>query len=252
MNTFIYIIVLIIFIVFNFLIGNKEFFDNTEKKNDDIQCFTNRLTLIEKECYIDLLKNIDKILTKNNIIWMPSGGNLLALYRHDNLFIPWDDDIDIVIEEGKTRLAINKLKEELPNDITITFYKKIDNGELYRVFYNNNNNKYKEILKDINQNNVSMKYPFVDIFIDNKLSNKVSGSSKCFFPNNILLSEYPLKQKKFYDIKINYPTKGNRNLENFKKFNHIDICYDRGWSHKYSKNIKCKGISKKKCSLIES
>jgi hypothetical protein len=61
-----------------------------------------------------------------------------------------------------------------------------------------------------------------------------------------------VKQKKFYDIKINYPTKGNRNLENFKKFNHIDICYDRGWSHKYSKNIKCKGLSKKKCSFIKS
>ena len=55
MSALIFIIVLIIFIVFNFLIGNKEFFDNIEK-NDDIQCFTNRLTLVEKECYIDLLK----------------------------------------------------------------------------------------------------------------------------------------------------------------------------------------------------
>ena len=56
MSALIFTIVLIIFIVFNFLIGNKEFFNNIEKKDDDIQCFTNRLTLVEKECYIDLLK----------------------------------------------------------------------------------------------------------------------------------------------------------------------------------------------------
>lgn len=251
MKILIFIIIIFIFTIFDIIIKNKEFYDNKNKSNN-IQCFSKRLTLIEKECYLELLKNINIILNKYNIIWMPSGGNLLALYRHNDLFIPWDDDIDIVIEDKKTKIAIEKLEKELPRDISIKFYKYIDNGKLYRVFFNNNNNKYKKILKDVYQNNIQMKYPFIDIFIDNKLNNKVSKSSECFFPNNILSSEFPLKQKKFYDIIINYPINGNRSYENFKKFDHIDICYDRGWSHKFSKNIKCKGISKKNCSQILS
>ncbi len=45
---------------------------------------------------LDLLKQFDKICKDNNLKWYPMWGTLLGVIRHKG-FIPWDDDVDIVM-----------------------------------------------------------------------------------------------------------------------------------------------------------
>lgn len=55
-------------------------------------------TIIEKykEKLIDLLIAFDKFCTENNLNYYASGGTAIGVVRHKG-FIPWDDDIDVVM-----------------------------------------------------------------------------------------------------------------------------------------------------------
>lgn len=45
---------------------------------------------------LDLMKKLDSICKENKLHWYPAWGTLLGAVRHQG-FIPWDDDVDIVM-----------------------------------------------------------------------------------------------------------------------------------------------------------
>lgn len=64
-----------------------------------------------------------EILNRNEIQYSIFFGNLLGLIRHNSLFIPWDDDIDIVINKedlNKVQEAIKKESSYKIKEIKIT------------------------------------------------------------------------------------------------------------------------------------
>ena len=64
-----------------------------------------------KKILVEMLKYIDEICLKNNIKYSLLGGSLIGAIRHSG-FIPWDDDIDIVLlPEEYDKLSNILLKE---------------------------------------------------------------------------------------------------------------------------------------------
>jgi len=65
-----------------------------------------------RELYVELLIFIDKVCSNHDIDYWLGFGTLLGAVRHDG-FIPWDDDIDLVL----LRKDYQKLIEILPEEI---------------------------------------------------------------------------------------------------------------------------------------
>ncbi len=65
-----------------------------------------------------ILKEIDTICIKNNIKYSLFGGNLIGAIRHGG-FIPWDDDMDIIMTRDNYDHFIKIIESELPEDLII-------------------------------------------------------------------------------------------------------------------------------------
>ena len=67
---------------------------------------------------LDMLKEVDALLTQNDIQYSLCAGTLLGAVRH-NGFIPWDDDIDIMVDR-ENYVKIIKLFEGFDADSKFT------------------------------------------------------------------------------------------------------------------------------------
>lgn len=76
-----------------------------------------------QERLLTLMKKVDTFLREKGIEYFLFGGSLLGAIRHDG-FIPWDDDIDIVMSRENYYKLI-ELSDDLPwDDITFDCYEK--------------------------------------------------------------------------------------------------------------------------------
>jgi hypothetical protein len=237
-----YIMIIIIFIIIIGLYFKQMFPETFLNRNKQHKCFDTRLTNVEKSSYIQLIKTMNNILIKHNIDWIPVGGSLLAIYRHKNIFIPWDDDYDIVINNKQIDKALHILKLELPkHHIQLNYHRKWNQGgDLYKISYMPNHPKYKNVIKKYGK----YTWPYIDIFTGSKNINT------CLSLHNLNKSEYPLKTILVNGILLKVPTNGSRNYNTFSKKDLLTTCYEKSYVHKYEKNIKCIGNNTTKCSNL--
>lgn len=123
-----------------------------------------------KRCWaaqLEVLKEIEKVCKRHNLIYFAEYGTLIGAVRHKG-FIPWDDDIDISMSRKDVNLFIKYAREELP--------------EGYKVYTSKEN--FKEFLvRVVNTNTLSTSFshmnrfhgfPFIagiDIFIYDNIPN---------------------------------------------------------------------------------
>ena len=65
----------------------------------------------QKKLLVDMLKYIDDICRKNDIKYSLIGGSLIGAIRHKG-FIPWDDDIDIILDYSNYNKLLNVLEKK--------------------------------------------------------------------------------------------------------------------------------------------
>lgn len=73
----------------------------------------------QKKIMMAILNYVDIICRKNNIKYSLIGGSLIGAIRHKG-FIPWDDDIDIILDYYNYTKLLSALKK--------------DNNELYEIY----------------------------------------------------------------------------------------------------------------------
>lgn len=96
---------------------------------------------------LDMLKEVDALLTQNDIQYSLCAGTLLGAVRH-NGFIPWDDDIDIMVDR-ENYVKIIKLFEGFDADSKFTLNRVL---WIYRIQQRENS-----------ANDLSV--PTIDIFV---------------------------------------------------------------------------------------
>lgn len=136
---------------------------------------------------LNMLLDLDAICKEHNIEWWLSSGTLLGAARHEG-FIPWDDDVDIVMtrrEAKRLEKVLHKLNSEkyiyqtIKSDIEYTnvfgkFRKRNDTVAIYGGRY-----KY-----------LTYKGKFIDIFSIEKTSYLAARAAKIIYRNLQHLSIY--------------------------------------------------------------
>ena len=95
------------------------------------------MTNIQRHLYT-LIKEIDEICKKNDIVYYLAGGSALGALRHRG-YIPWDDDMDIVMTRDNYHKFIEVCKTQLPPNRSIEC-QEVDRG------YHNNLARYIDCL----------------------------------------------------------------------------------------------------------
>lgn len=141
----------------------------------------------QKELLLDMLLYIDNICRNNNIKYSLLGGTMIGAVRHKG-FIPWDDDIDIVLDKDNYNKLINILKS--------------NNNDMYDIFLPNETYSYplqfaklintKTILKEKSSIDEIKNYGlFLDIFTYNNVPDeedeRIRHYNKCHYYQNSLV-----------------------------------------------------------------
>jgi len=70
-------------------------------------------------CYLEILKDIIAVCDEHNICYMAAGGTALGSVRHKG-FIPWDDDVDLIMPRADLNRFVNAFNEIMGEKYELT------------------------------------------------------------------------------------------------------------------------------------
>lgn len=148
-----------------------------------------------KKIQIDIILHINEFCQKHNIRYFICGGTLIGAIRHQG-FIPWDDDIDIMMlredyerfihiysseDKSKYKLHSHKLNKQYPYP-----YVKIDDSETV----------FEEEIKDTFRMGVNIDLFPIDIIPESKNKQRVIYRKSHLYIQMLTLKRLPLIRRR--------------------------------------------------------
>lgn len=162
-----------------------------------------------KPIAVSLLKSCVKLLDTLGVDYFAISGTLLGFVRHND-FIPWDDDMDLIVDIKIKELIKDKL-EEIKNNPKFSDLHIINLDYMLKICYKNKGCPINyEQMKEKSEGNI-YNFPFVDLFFfNNDNTDKIHFFHKDwprehFYPENIFRMEdfeikIPKNPKYFLDV----------------------------------------------------
>lgn len=118
-----------------------------------------------KDIVLGIYEHTEKVFRKNSIKPIANSGTLLGIVRHNNDFIPWDDDIDVIVSYKDFNEKYSEIQKEINSE----------NGDYYIINFQKNDEKiYSNILlaRVYKREKIAVEYegetserwPFIDVF----------------------------------------------------------------------------------------
>jgi len=162
---------------------------------------------------LSMLKQFHEVCVKNNLVYYMAGGTMLGAVRHKG-FIPWDDDVDVVMPREDYNSFKQIAHSILPENLEIKFYENEKNSPMH-------------YMKLIDKNTT---------LIENKYRNYYEGVYIDLFPLDGAPSDKGVLVKKqkvvgrYISLIVNHCyTDGRHGLR--KIYGYIARCFDLGRLH---------------------
>lgn len=204
--------------------------------------YSPKLDTAERACLFELVGHVQRLFDRRNIRWMPTAGNLLAIYRHQDWLIPWDDDYDISVHKDQHAEALDALETGLPSEVqtTLVSHWTAGAGKLYKVSFKADHPDHCHLLR----RHSGYTWPFVDVFME-------GTDTTALGCGDIQDHELPLQPVVVHGLKVYVPSAGQRSLEAFQaRRDLMHICTDSTYIHKYENGLRIVGNRSRPCSEV--
>ena len=180
--------------------------------------FQSNMTPKDKALMLELFKTFISTVQAANLTYFAYGGTLIGSYRHHG-FVPWDDDVDVMVNFSQKAQVRDALKTLEP-DYELYGAEDLE-GTAQWKFYLTNVDGYVH---------KSFKWPYIDIFFfkENKThlwdASSIYSRDYCWDKSSV----FPFVQRPFEDTTVQSPCNAGGIL---RKNYRIDLCRSRQYNH---------------------
>ncbi len=174
----------------------------------------------DKKLMFDTLRAFVGALEAANLTYMMYGGTLIGSYRHHDV-IPWDDDVDLILNASQKQQVKDALVSLQPHyDLYIYSERDMEEPTPWK-FYSNSLSRV--ILK-------TYKWPYLDIFFFKENETHIWDAVPRYAANYAFPKEkvFPLQRRPFGDLNLPAPCATRDVINN--NYN-VDLCRSRSFSH---------------------